>query len=182
MISQKEYEEARNTTIEMLRKAGIVLTPEEEGRIEVADCGFGDLKTTGLQVITYINTDRVCAKELVLMPWQSFPEHMHPPVEGEPGKEETFRCRWGEVYLYVQGEPTPNPKGYPPAGREKYYRVKHEVVLCPGEQYTLHPNTLHWFQAGPQGAVVSEFSTRSRDDTDIFSDPDVKRLPEVTKN
>jgi len=180
MISREEYEEARQSTLDMLGKAGIVVTPEEEERIEVADCGFGDLKNTGLQVITYVNTNRVCAKELVMTPWQSFPEHKHPPVAGEPGKEETFRCRWGEIYLYVPGVPTPNIKGRPPVGREQYYTVMHEIVLRPGEQCTLYPDTLHWFQAGPEGAVVSEFSTRSRDETDIFSDPGVERLPEVT--
>ena len=179
MITRQEYEEARQTTLDMLKRAGIVLTPEEEGRVEVADCGFGALKDIGLQAITYVNTERVCAKELVLTPWQSFPEHKHPPVAGEPGKEETFRCRWGEVYLYVPGEPTANPKGRPPAGRERYYTVWHEVTLRPGEQYTLYPDTLHWFQAGPEGAIVSEFSTTSRDETDVFTDPDVKRLPEV---
>ncbi len=181
MITRDEYEQARGTAVAMLSKAGIVLTPEEVERIEVADCGLGMLKTVGLQVITYVNTDRVCAKELVLTPWQSFPEHWHPPAEGEPGKEETFRCRWGEVYLYVPGEPTPNPKGFPPPGREQYYTVKHEVILRPGEQYTLYPNTPHWFQAGPEGAIVSEFSTRSRDETDIFRDPGIKRLPEIAE-
>lgn len=180
MISREEYERARQAMLDMLSKASIVLTPDEKERIEVADCGFGDLSTTGLQVITYVNTDRVCAKELVLTPWQSFPEHRHPPVAGEPGKEETFRCRWGEIYLYVPGEPTPDAKGYPPAGREQYYTVNHEIVLRPGEQYTLPSDTPHWFQAGPDGAVVSEFSTTSRDGTDIFTDPDVKRLPEVS--
>lgn len=179
MISREEYERTRQATVDMLGKAGIAITSEERESVEVADCGFGDLKQIGLQVITYVNTDRVCAKELVLTPWQSFPEHKHPPVAGESGKEETFRCRWGEIYLYVPGESTPAPEGFPPAGREQYYTVKHEIVLRPGEQYTLSPDTLHWFQAGPEGAVVSEFSTRSRDETDIFTDPEVKRLPEV---
>ena len=47
----------------------------------------------------------------------------------------------------------------------------HEIILNPGEQYTINPNTLHWFQAGPDGAVVSEFSTKSRDEYDIYTDP-----------
>lgn len=46
----------------------------------------------------------------------------------------------------------------------------HEIVLEPGEQYTLYPETWHWFQAGEEGAVVSEFSTMSTDDTDLFFD------------
>ena len=37
------------------------------------------------------------------------------------------------------------------------------------------PDTLHWFQAGPEGAIVSEFSTQSRDELDVFSDPLIVR-------
>jgi D-lyxose ketol-isomerase len=48
--------------------------------------------------------------------------------------------------------------------------------LRPGDQYTLREQTKHWFQAGPDGAVVSEFSTQSYDDRDIFTDPDITRL------
>ncbi|WP_251551591.1 hypothetical protein [Neobacillus muris] len=32
------------------------------------------------------------------------------------------------------------------------------------EWRTVYPNTLHWFQAGPEGAAVSEFSARSTDE------------------
>ena len=172
MTTRQHYEEARKAALDMLSQAGIALIPDEKARVEVTDCGLNDLKNIGMQVVTYINTSHVCAKELVLMPNQLFPEHKHPPVAGEPGKEETFRCRWGEVYLYVPGKVTPNPKGHPP---QQYYTVKHEVVLHCGEQYTIDPNTLHWFQAGPQGAIVSEFSTQSRDETDLFTDPNVNR-------
>ena len=52
---------------------------------------------------------------------------------------------------------------------EGVFNVWHEIVLKPGEQYTLAPNTLHWFQAGPEGAIVSEFSSSSRDRFDIFT-------------
>jgi D-lyxose ketol-isomerase len=154
-----------------------VLTPEEAAKIEVADMGLGELEATGLELVVYVNTERVCAKELVLFPGQTCPEHRHPPINGEPGKEETFRCRWGTVYLYVEGEPAENPTAKPPAGREAHYTVWHEIVLHPGEQHTIPPDTLHWFQSGAEGAVVSEFSTRSRDEYDIFTDPDIRRLP-----
>ena len=50
-----------------------------------------------------------------------------------------------------------------------------EIVLGPGDQWTIPPDTLHWFQAGDDGAVVSEFSTRSRDETDVFTDPRIVR-------
>ena len=43
----------------------------------------------------------------------------------------------------------------------------------------MHPNTRHWFQAGDRGAVVSEFSTMSVDEYDIFTDDAIKRIPEI---
>ena len=179
MISRKELSELQQRALDFFDKAGIILTPEEKSSIEVADFGLGDLTHTGLEVVTYVNTERCCAKELVLFPRQTCPEHRHPPVEGELGKEETFRCRWGTVYLYIPGEKTSLSHCTPPQGREKYYTVWHEVVLRPGEQYTLEPNTLHWFQAGDEGAVVSEFSARSRDESDIFTDPDIQRITKI---
>lgn len=181
MITREQYEQARLRTLDYFHKAGIVLTPAEQQAIEVADFGLNELESIGLEIITYVNTDRVCAKELVLFPGQTCPEHRHPPVSGEPGKEETFRCRWGEVYLYVPGEPALNPKAMAPKGREKWYTVWHEIVLKPGDQYTLRPNTLHWFQAGKDGAIVSEFSTKSRDESDIFTDPEIARVPVVSE-
>jgi len=53
------------------------------------------------------------------------------------------------------------------------------VVLNPGEQYTIYPNTLHWFQAGEEGAIVSEFSTKSVDEKDVFTDPSIDRIPKI---
>lgn len=175
MLTQQQLLDAQARARASLERAGIVLTPQESEQIEVADFGLGELETTGLQLVVYINTERVCAKELVLFPRQTCPEHRHPPIGSTPGKEETFRCRQGLVYLYVEGEPTSNPAAQLPAGREHTYTVRHEIVLHSGQQYTIPPDTLHWFQAGDEGAIVSEFSTRSRDEFDIFTDPDIRR-------
>jgi D-lyxose ketol-isomerase len=175
MVSEQQLRDARTATRDMLARLSIVLTPDEAGKIEVADFGLGELMQTGLQLITYINTERVCAKELIMFPGQTCPEHQHPPAAGEPGKEETFRCRWGEVYLYVQGKPASQPKCAAPKGSEEYFTVWHEVHLRPGEQHTIYPETRHWFQAGKEGAIVSEFSTTSRDQSDIFTDPRIVR-------
>jgi D-lyxose ketol-isomerase len=179
MISVQQYEDAVDRAVRMLHKSGIVITLEERARFEVADFGLGELDRTGLEVLTYVNTDRCCAKEIVMFPGQTCPEHWHPTLNGAPGKEETFRCRWGTVYLYVPGTPVSNASGRRPKGSEEHYSLTHEVVLHPGDQYTLMPDTPHWFQAGPEGAVVSEFSTRSTDEADQFRDPRIKRMPEV---
>ncbi len=180
MVTQQQLQQYRRQAGEFFaKKAKLVITPAERERIEIADFGLSQFEATGLGVLVYVNTQRCCAKELMMTPGQICPEHRHPAVDGEPGKEETFRCRWGTVYLHVAGAKTAAPHARPPAGRESTYTVWHEVVLRPGDQYTLLPDTLHWFQAGPLGAIVSEFSTRSTDENDIFTDPRVVRAPKV---
>jgi D-lyxose ketol-isomerase len=175
VLTRDELGAARNRAAAVLTESGIVLTPLERANIEVADFGLSRLDDIGLQIVVYVNTERVCAKELVLFPRQSCPEHRHPPLGGSPGKEETFRCRSGVVYLYVEGERTANPACRPPADGGDAFTVWHEIELRPGEQYTILPNTLHWFQAGDEGAVVSEFSTMSTDEVDVFTDRRIGR-------
>ncbi|WP_372516651.1 D-lyxose/D-mannose family sugar isomerase [Paenibacillus silviterrae] len=178
-LKKSEVVAAQQRTVELLRAAGIVLTPEEQKQIEVACFGLNDLPQQGLELITYINNDRYCAKDLVLFPGQTCPEHLHPPVGNDPGKMETFRCRWGKVFLYVEGEATKPIQANIPAQSEPYYTVFHEIELLPGQQYTIQPGTLHWFQAADTGAIVSEFSSTSRDEFDIFTDPHIQRTPVI---
>jgi D-lyxose ketol-isomerase len=177
MLTAQEIDAARARAANILQEAGIALTGPEAIEIEVADFGLSRLEETGLEVVVYVNTDRVCAKELVMFPWQLCPEHRHPPVGDSPGKEETFRCRTGVVYLYTEGEPTAEPAARPPA--DGVFTVWHEIVLHAGDQHTIMPNTLHWFQAGDEGAIVSEFSTRSTDEHDIFTDPRIQRETQI---
>ena len=147
------HDEARERALAMLADAGIVLTQDEQ--VDVVDFGLGRLDEVGLQLVVYENNERYCAKELVLFPNQMCAEHRHPPVGDEPGKQETFRCRTGEVTLWVDGHG--------------------EMTLHPGDQFTIPPDTLHWFRAGCDGAIVSEFSTTSRDELDVFTDPNITR-------
>lgn len=158
MLTRAQIDEARGFALAALADAGVVVRDDEVARLEISDFGLGDLATTGLQILVYVNTDRVCAKELVMMPGQICPEHMHVGDGAEPGKEETFRVRTGEVRLFVEGD---------------------EIVLHPGDQHTILPDTRHWFQAGPEGAIVTEFSTRSTDERDVFTDPDIRRITVV---
>ena len=170
-MKREIYDRQGQAALAMYDKAGIVLSPAEKQNIEVVDFEIGIVNEVGLQLLTYINTERVCAKEMVLLPGQTCPEHKHVPTNGKEGKEETFRCRYGKVYLYVTGEGSrENIKAKLP---KTDVSVFHEIILNPGEQYTIYPETWHWFQAGEDGAVISEFSTRSTDETDQFTD---KRL------
>ncbi len=180
MIKRSEVEAAQTKAAALLNNLGVELTAGERADIEVAEFGLGELETTGLELVVYVNTDRYCAKELVLFPRQTCPEHLHPPVGDDPGKMETFRCRWGVVWLYIEGDASFPVHAKVPTGSEDYYTVFNEIELNPGDQYTIPPNTLHWFQAGDDGAVVSEFSSTSRDEFDIFTDPRIKRIPEIS--
>jgi D-lyxose ketol-isomerase len=182
VLTPEQIQEARRRAAQMLGEAGFVLTDLERDSIEVADFGLSELEQTGLEVVVYVNTQRVCAKELVMFPGQTCPEHRHPPFDGTPGKEETFRCRTGLVYLYLAGPPAEQPSCWPAKADRGAYTVWHEVVLRPGEQQLVPPNTLHWFQAGQEGAIVSEFSTHSRDDLDVFTDPDIARTTVVASS
>lgn len=172
-MKRTTYDAQVREALKYYEKAGIILTDEEKQNVEVADFGKDMVNDLGLQLVVYINTERVCAKEMVLLPQQTCPEHKHVPTNGVDGKEETFRCRYGEVYLYVAGNKNVDEikAKMPPSD----VSVFHEIVLKPGEQYTIMPETWHWFQAGPEGAVISEFSTRSTDETDVFTDKTLVR-------
>ena len=77
------FKEAELKTRDFFKKAGITVRGDES--IEVADFGLNKLDKIGLQLCVYINTDRVCAKEMVLFPHQTCPEHKHVMTNGLPG-------------------------------------------------------------------------------------------------
>ena len=179
-MKREDVEQLQAEAAALLRKASIAFTEQEKNSMEVADFGLDDIRNVGLELIVYENNERYCAKELILLPRQMCPQHRHPRVdELNAGKRETFRCRWGEVNLYVEGSATPEPRALVPDRHKKHLSVWHEMVLRAGDQYSITPNTLHWFQAGDQGAVVSEFSSTSIDEIDVFTDPSIKRIPEI---
>lgn len=175
MITRSEFRQAQQRGAELLGKTGLAFRPDELAGIEVADFGLGELESSGAQILTLVNSEKIAAKLLVLTPGQALPEHAHPRLGSYAGKEETLRCAWGELYLYGPGAPTPEPKGRPPAHRQHTYTMWHETILRPGDQLTFEPNTPHWFQAGPAGAVVWSFSTKAVDVQDVFTDPEVAR-------
>lgn len=179
MLTLQQLNEARERVLEILKKAQVSITAAEADQIELTDFGLGDFCRFGLQQLDYIDSDVFYAGELILLPNQIVPEHRHPTAENEMPKEQTFRCRWGTVYLYVPGEETPEINAAIPADRAQYFTVKREIVLRPGQQYTIPPNTLHWMQAGPEGAVLSEFSTGSRRAAEVFTDPNVYKVPQT---
>lgn len=175
MITRNEYNQARRRAAELLAKTGLAVREDEIETMEVADFGLGELETSGAQILTLVDTGQIVAKLLVLFPGQTLPEHTHVRIGSYVGKEETVRCEWGEVFLCVPGEAALAARCQPPAHRQETYTARHEILMGPGEQVTLAPNTPHWFQGGPQGSVIWSFTTRAVDSKDVFSDPAVVR-------
>ena len=68
MTTRAQFEDARNRTVEYFSKANIVVTDQEKKNITVFDFGLDDLDNLGLELLVYVNTPRVCAKEMVLFP------------------------------------------------------------------------------------------------------------------
>jgi D-lyxose ketol-isomerase len=175
MITASEKADAQERAAEMMRTAGIQIRDGVISRIEVVDFGLSQLEVEGVQVLTMISTDRLAAKVLVLFPNQTEPEHWHPKVGDDPGKQESIRHIWGDLRFYVDGEDNMK-EGFLVDGKEDVYTLRHELILQPGDQLTFEPCEKHWFQAGPRGAVLYSFSTTVRDGLDGFTDPAIQRM------
>lgn len=178
MLSKSEYVAAQNRAANMFRNSGIYITNNEAQKVEIADFGLGRLDIEGAQILTLVTTDRISVKIVALFPNQTLPEHWHPCVGEDPGKEETIRVVSGKVRAYIPGEENMS-EGFVPAGKEDVYTMRNELILKPGEQTTLEPGTKHWFQAAEKGAVMYSFSSVARDILDGFTDPDIKRVTEI---
>ena len=53
-------DEARRRAADALERAGITLRHDERHAIEVTDFGLGRREEVGLQLLVYVNTERVC--------------------------------------------------------------------------------------------------------------------------
>lgn len=179
MVSDAERAYARKKAAEYYNKAGIFLKDEELVNLEVADFGLGRFNEIGITIHIYLNTHRVSAKEMVLLPYQICPEQRHPPYEGCPeGKEESFRVRWGTLYVYTEGVPVADEQLFAriPEDKKDTFSVFHQIKLEKGDQFTMPSNMTHWIVGGPEGCVISEFATPNTDEIDYYADPAIRRM------
>lgn len=177
-MKKAEYVSAQRAAAEMIYEAGIQISQKEAERIEVVDFGFDDLQKEGAQILTLVQTDRISIKIIAMFHDQTEPEHWHPRVGDDPGKEETIRVIRGILYLYQPGEDTMRV-GQVPKNKDKVYTCRNELIMNVNDQVTFSPGTKHWFRAGNEGAVIFSFSTIARDILDKFSDPAVIRISKI---
>lgn len=181
MILRSEVKTAQEKAAVLIRKSGVFITQDEEKKIEPVDFGLNHLAIEGAEILTIVQTERISIKLLALFPNQTEPEHWHPPVGTDPGKEETVRVVWGTVLFYIDGVDTMT-KGFIPKGKESVYTLRHELILKPGDQLSFQPGEKHWFQGGSEGAVLYSFSTVARDALDGFTDPKIDRVTKIMED
>lgn len=170
MLSLKEQRDIRKNAMKYFDKAGIVLSEKEKAKkLKIFDYNTGDFYKMGMVIVTFINTKRYCGKYVLFFPGQCCGEHWHPNIGGKKGKEETLRVLYGQAYAYGDGTPTKKIKAKIPEGKEGNFSSKHEVILNPGDQYTVGLNEKHWWQASPMGFIALEVSSTSRDKYDLYT-------------
>lgn len=181
MIKRSDFDAVCRESLGLIAESGIHLSTADKQKITAADFGLNNIRQEGVQILTMFETERIAGKILVLLPHQTEPEHWHPPVANDPGKEEVIRSIWGDLRFYIPGEDNLS-EGFLVAGKEKHYTMRNEIIMSPGDQLVLSPGTKHWFQAGPRGAVMYSFSSTVRDILDQFSDPDVIRETQIIED
>ncbi len=169
-MTTAEIEQVRQETLELIKKSGIHISKQELEKLMLVDFGLGNIRKEGIELVDILNSPKLRITYLVLLPFQTLPEHLHPPCDGQDGKEETIRALYGTMKVYVPGEQNSDNMNIP-EGRETFYTAKKEIVLRPFEQVTIPPNTPHWAQAGAEGAVTFGFYNRVNEDNNVFSHP-----------
>ncbi|MBN1343043.1 MAG: hypothetical protein JXQ73_10210 [Phycisphaerae bacterium] len=141
------------------------------------DFGLGRFTEVGMAGIFWINNlkDNYFGHEIYLLPGQMIPEHAHLKTEKTEPKLEGWHVRYGWVYIYGEGEPTPGVEERIPPTHRKVAKARTEKILKPGECACLGKACeKHWMRAGPQGAIVSEYATAHDMAGLKFTHPDVK--------
>ena len=145
-------DKARNTSLAMLRDAGITLAEDEA--IEVTDFGQGDYDKLGLGLITRINEPEYGSSWLTVQPGQTCPNHYHEFVK------ESFLIFRGDVTIWIDDE---------------------VVEMEQGDKVTMKEGTWHKFTS-TNGAVIEEITTTVEEitadqlaDDSIFEDKRIER-------
>jgi D-lyxose ketol-isomerase len=172
-----DAEAAKRVYLDFLKQRGYPVNDIIAKKLFVSDFGLGRFTDAGLGVIVWHGDEKYnySGLDAFLLPGQIIPEHWHEKVRDIPAKMEAWLVRSGEVYAYAEGAPTPNMKAKLADADAANITVKCERTLGVGEIAGIsHPLEKHWMQAGPQGAIFTEFSTYHTGEAVKFTDPKVK--------
>lgn len=187
MIYRSKEHALRRRAAEYLEGIGFPLTREELESIAVADFGLSHPEREGAQILTLFATDRISAKLIVLLPGQVLPEHWHPPVGSDPGKEEIVRGFHGTVMYFGDGLADQAGGAIRDdhevlKGKADQYVCRYRTDLDPGVQIIIPPGRKHWLKGGPAGGCIISFSTCVRDILDQFTDQAIVRTTRIVED
>jgi len=174
-MTPEQQKEIIQQATDLINKSGLKLSGHEWSQLAINDMGLGDIAREGFAFVDILRSSKLRITVLVLLPSQTLPQHMHPPYEGEQGKEETLRVLYGHTKVFVEG--AGNTDVHIPTGKDQYYTAKQEIALDAGGQYTVAPGIKHWFQAGAKGSVNMTFQNRVDETKNVFDDPDSLGCP-----
>ena len=135
--SRGKIVEIRNKVRDLVARANLLIP--KSSRIEVSHhYGLEKFYKFGLSMIVIINKS-YCKKYLFLFKKQIHPEQFHKK------KKETFLILFGKIELNIT-----------------FNKKKKQMIMKPGEVFTIEPGMIHGFKAlSLTGAVIEEISTES---------------------
>lgn len=173
-----DSEKARQAYYEMMEYFHYPIVDRLKGEeFWAIDFGLGRFTEVGMAGIFWVNNleDNYFGHEIYLLPGQRIPEHGHDKTDKAGPKLEAWMPRYGMIYIYGEGHPTPGADADIPEADKQYWIAKTKKKLMPGEVGKLQAaGTMHWMQSGDEGAIVSEFATYHDGDGLKFSNPNVK--------
>jgi D-lyxose ketol-isomerase len=125
------------------------------------DFGLGKFTEVGMAGIFWVNNqkDNYFGHEIYLLPGQMIPEHKHVKTDAAGPKLEAWQPRYGWIYIYGEGTPTPGVEARIPESHKQCAVARTEKKLLPGEVGELAgAEQWHWMHA-PEGAIVTEYAT-----------------------
>ena len=140
------------------------------------DFGLGKFTEVGMAGIFWVNNkkDNYFGHEIFLLPGQMIPEHKHVKTADAGPKMEAWHPRYGWIYIYGEGAPTPGVEARIPESHKECAVARTEKKLLPGEVGMLAgAEQLHWMLA-PEGAIVTEYGTYHDANGLRFSHPKAK--------
>ena len=172
-----DAEAAKRVYLDFLKQHGYPVNDTITKKIFVSDFGLGRFTDVGLGAIVWHGDEKYnySGLDAYLLPGQISPEHWHVKVRDIPEKMEVWLVRSGEIYTYAEGDPTPNIRAKLTDTDAAHITVRSERILRVGEIAGIaRPLEKHWMQAGPQGAIFTEFSTFHTGEAVRFTDAKVK--------
>ena len=170
-----DQDKAKQAYYNMMDKFGYTIFDElkrPDGPFWAVDFGKGEFTSFGMGGVIWCNeTEGYFGHEIYLLPGQNIAEHRHLPTKGKDGqtircKIESWQVRHGTVYGFSEvGEPNldqfPEAKAMLAKCQIPHLKSVHvQKWEADGKVHKLAaPETWHFMQAGPEGAIVFEFAT-----------------------